>query len=117
MYVVDPAGLTREAMLDLARRNGNSHAYLWHYWCQSSLGYLSLRLWRDSQLLRLHSNRDEGGGTDLHERGYTLNHKVPFFAALREERQVPPRYSAVGRGGTVGRVALADTRRGKSASG
>jgi len=117
MHFVDPARLTREAMLDLARRNGDSHAYLWHHWYQSSLGYLSLRLWRDSQLLRLHSHLRGGSVQDLHEREYTLNFKVSFFAALRKERRVPPRYSAVGRGDTLGRSALADTRRGTSASG
>jgi len=116
-HFLDPARLTREAMLDLARRNGESHAYLWHHWYQSSLGYLSLRLWRDSQLLRLHANRDIGSATELEEREYTLNFKVSFFAALRKERRVPPRYSAVGREGAVGQVVLADTRRGTSADG
>jgi len=116
-HFLDPARLTREAMLDLARRNGDSHAYLWHHWYQSSLGYLSLRLWRDSQLLRLHSHLRGGSVTDIDEREYTLNFQVSFFAALRKERRVPPRYSAIDRGGTVGRAALVDTRRGDSASG
>jgi hypothetical protein len=91
---LDPNRLTRAAMLDLARRNGVSHAFLWHHWLRSDLNLLALRKWRTKISLALYRLSHRTRADAITEREYRLAFAAAFITAFIEERDTVPRYNS-----------------------
>lgn len=90
---VDPSRLTYDAMVDLAFRNGRSHAYLWHHWLHSNIRIIGSRArWHDVRRVLHRRTRPAGGIT---ESEYDAIYWAALFRHLAIERQSPPRYGSV----------------------
>lgn len=83
--------LTHEAFVDLARKNGRSHAYIWHHWLGTRLRFMAARgllarvvyaTWR----VREHR------GIPMTDRQFEQLRRVAFYEQLSRERRKTPHY-------------------------
>jgi len=89
----DPERLSYAAMRSLAKRNGASHAYLWHHWLANDLRFLAIRRIRAIMMLTWASRKRWSlGPSGISRAEYEQLYKVSFFAALADERAEPRRY-------------------------
>jgi glycosyltransferase involved in cell wall biosynthesis len=89
VHEFDEGRLRREAILELARANGRSDAYIWRHWLHTGLRWLRLRLvlaaarWSIARL-RARAAISEGV--------YETTYRIEFLRRLRLERRRRPRY-------------------------
>lgn len=107
VHWLDPGRLTYDAMVDLAVRNGTSHAYLWHHWLHTDLGAVSLRLARDRLRLLRERGRRPRDADGITEREFDLAYRVSFFRSLIRERRRAPAYAKPAPGSSTGVVSRA----------
>jgi glycosyltransferase involved in cell wall biosynthesis len=90
VHEFDPGRLTRAAVLELARANARSDAYLWRHWLNSDLGWLRWRLvaavalWLAAQV--------RYPGAQISESLYQASYRIEFIRRLRLERRRRARY-------------------------
>ena len=87
----DPNRLRRPALLELARKNGRSHAYIWRHWHHSEIGWLHLRL-AEAWLRRLVAHATSLGNDGLSDKEYDAAYRIEFVRRLRFERRRLARY-------------------------
>lgn len=89
--------LTDREMQNLARRNGASHAYLWHHWLDSDMGLLGVLRGRARAALTwgtLRSGRRRPRRTDtITDHEYELWFPHSYFTHLVRERPAPRAYT------------------------
>jgi glycosyltransferase involved in cell wall biosynthesis len=91
----DADRLTYPAMRSLARRNGSSHAYLWHHWLRVDLPFLRLRWARCRVLLAWARWRRGPGKRELFTQAeYDQLFKLGFLLDLAQERHKPRIYGS-----------------------
>jgi hypothetical protein len=94
----DPARLNYAAMLDLAQRSGQSHAYLWHHWLHSDLRWVRLRQVRDTIRLAAYRRRHRHRRADgIDDAEFDLVCKRSLFSHLAIERRSPAKYTVTAR--------------------
>jgi glucosyl-dolichyl phosphate glucuronosyltransferase len=121
VHEFDMERLERQAILDLARANGRSDAYVWRHWLHSDLRWLRLRL--GLAAARWLAVRLTAPGT-ISEGVYQTTYQIEFLRRLRLERRRRARYpddsarDALGRNGrqlrSGGAVVDADRRHAAS---
>lgn len=95
----DNERLERGAILELARANARSDAYVWRHWLHSDLSWLRLRLlyaaaqWLGPRLRTFQASRAAAITEELYEATY----RIEFLRRLRLERRRPPKYPDVSR--------------------
>lgn len=91
VHELDTSRLTRAAVLELAKANARSDAYVWRHWLHSNLGWLRCRL--AAAVVRwLAAHAREPGAGRISERLYLATYRIEFIRRLRFERRRRPRY-------------------------
>jgi glycosyltransferase involved in cell wall biosynthesis len=88
----DEDRLEYRRLADLARRNGSSHAYLWHHWLHSGLRFTRVRLLRNEIRLALFRSLHRRRLDRIDVTEYEYIEAVAFCRHLLIERRRPPNY-------------------------
>ena len=89
VHEFDEERLERTAILELARANGRSDAFIWRHWLHTDLRWLRLRLALAAARWPLARLRARGA---ISEAVYETTYRIEFLRRLRLERRRRPRY-------------------------
>jgi len=93
IHSLDPQRLQYRPMLDLATRNGESHAYLWRHWLHARILLPQLRLVRDASRLKAFRILHRSFDPEITDMEYELTYRVSFFRSFMCEMRLPAHYS------------------------
>lgn len=101
-----PSRVLRDTILNLVRRNGESHAYFWPPWIHFSPPLLRVRLLLAT--IRLVLERHPQGIPEPGQSKDNVTYRVALLEELREEKRLAPRLSLTPRTAVVAHVLVSD---------